>query len=251
MKIKEFHYAKIVSNKDSDEAGRVSIRIAHLHDKVTDDLLPWAKPFASGFGGSTSFGKSEIPEENSLVWVLFENERDFLIPYYIADVNLNEFHPHSLFYDNVKSSIDGFSSSYPDVKYTYYKNGICTAISSNSSSPEIVIYHPKGSYLFINSSGDILLNGATKVDITTKTDISLSSDTKIDITSKTGINLETGSTTTESMVLGTKLTTFLNSLLAAIALIKSTAPGTPVDASSVAALSAMIPTLLSTLNKNN
>jgi len=156
------HYASVVENNDTElQAGRVKIRIPYLHGDVGDELLPWAKPMTLFSGGSDTYGKSCIPEINSLVWVVFDNETDMLKPFYIADVHLNNFNPHMLFQNNITSNITGFSSVYPDVKYEYYKNGVCIAVSSNASTPEVTIYHPSGSYIFMNSSGEIEIKAGT------------------------------------------------------------------------------------------
>jgi hypothetical protein len=156
------HYGTVVENNDLElQAGRVKIRIPYLHGDISNDLLPWAKPMTLFSGGSNSYGKSCIPEINSLVWIVFDNEVDMLKPFYIADIHLNNFNPHLLFKNNIASNITGFSSIYPDVKYEYYKNGVCIAVSSNASTPEVTIYHPSGSYIFVNSSGEIQIKAGT------------------------------------------------------------------------------------------
>jgi hypothetical protein len=165
MIIKNLHYAVIVDNdsqnsSDGTKNGSVKIRIPYMMNGLKDSELPWALPFQSFTGGSDSHGISSIPEENSLVWVFFYDEKLHKNPYYISGINLKDFTPAELFEDNVKSSISGYSSSYPDNKFIYLANGVCLVISSNSSTPEIAIYHPEGAYIFINSSGEIHLKGA-------------------------------------------------------------------------------------------
>jgi len=63
----------------------------------------------------------------------------------------------------VKSTV-GASSVYPDVKYIYLKNGICIAVSSNASNPEITIYHPSAS-MFVDKSGNINIKNANGDEI--------------------------------------------------------------------------------------
>ena len=157
--------AKVIDNNDPEKMGRVKIQNMQLHAQVDADKLPWAKQQSLFSGGSNKYGCSNIPETDSLVWIYFENEDDFLKPYYVADIHLNQFHPHKLFNDNIKSKITGFSSAYPDVKYQYYKNGNCIAVSSNDSSPEIAIYHKSGTNIFIDSNGKIIVTGKSDIEM--------------------------------------------------------------------------------------
>jgi hypothetical protein len=163
---KDIFFATVIDNNSQNSPsglknGSIQFRISELMDGITNDSdLPWALPDNTSFGGSDEYGESKIPEIGSLIWIYFE---DFLKKkaFYLNGINLKNFGPHSLFEDNVKSNITGFSSSYPDIKYTYYKNGICIGVSSNDSTPEIFIYHPEGAYIFIKSTGEIQLKGNT------------------------------------------------------------------------------------------
>lgn len=155
----KLHYADVIDNNDSEKKGRVKIKIPYLYKNTTDDLLPWATQFCIGGGGSNEYGKSFIPEKDSKVWIGFYDEPDMQKPFYIADIQLSEIHPHNLFEDSVKSEIES-SSSYPNTKYTYYKNGICIGVDSSGDSPEIFVYHPSGSYFKIDDNGCYLKSGS-------------------------------------------------------------------------------------------
>jgi hypothetical protein len=220
----ELLYAQVVENNDPDKKGRVKIKVPHIHQDVSDvALLPWAKSKNIGTGGSTTQGKSSIPEKNSWVWVEFADMPHYKKPYYIADVTLNGMHPHQLFDTNTKSHITGWSSNYPDVKYEYYANGICIAVSSNASTPEIAIYHPQGSSIFIDQTGII--------------------------------NIKAGTTTIEKTVLGETLKTKLEALIDAINAITVPTPtgpsGTPVNAATFTSLKGQLTAILSPKVKNN
>jgi hypothetical protein len=155
--------ALVKDNNSPDKDGKIKIYIEALHHGISDSLLPWALPAKEGTGGSNTYGVSCIPENNSYVWIYFEDERWHRNAFYTWDLNLNKVNPHSLFNDNVKSSV-GASTAYPDVKYIYLKNGICIALSSNSSTPEITIYHPSAS-LFIDKSGNVDIKNGTGDEI--------------------------------------------------------------------------------------
>jgi hypothetical protein len=230
----KYHYAEVIDNNDILlQAGRVQIKIPYLHNEVSNDLLPWAKQMSAFTGGSDSHGKSYIPEIGSRVWVIFENEVDMLKPFYIADVHLNQFNPHTLFNDNVSSEISGFSSIYPDVKYEYYANGICIGVSSSLLTPEIFIYHPSGSHVFIDTTG------------------------KININSAIGVEIKSGIIPTQQSILGEQLKTTLETLCTAIAAITVTcaAPGSPssvpINAATFTTIKSSLTSILSQLNKNN
>ena len=156
----DLHYADVIDNNDPDKKGRIKIKIPYLHEGLSNDLLPYATQFLIGGGGSNDYGKSFIPENNSKVWIGFYDKEDMKLPFYIADIQLSEIHPHNLFEDNVKSEIES-SSSYPNTKYTYYKNGICIGVDSSDSNAEIFVYHPSGSYFKIDNSGKSYLKTGT------------------------------------------------------------------------------------------
>jgi hypothetical protein len=226
--MKNFNYAKVIDNDDNNAtdgiiAGRIKIQVPHIHGDTDETLLPWAKPMNLFSGGSGTYGKSSTPEIDSWVWVIFDDDIDFLRPFFIADISLNAMHPHMLFENNIKSKITGWSSSYPDVKYSYYKNGICTAVSSNESNPEAAIYHPAGSYIWMNKNGDI--------------------------------EIKAGSVTTEKSVLGETLKTKIEALIDAI---NAITVNTPVGVSSVpnnvatfTQIKSALSEILSTTVKNN
>ena len=185
-----FYPAKVVNNNDTKKKGRVQIRIEHLHYDISDLELPWAYQSSLATGGSGTHGSSFIPEEDSYVWVWFEDIDEFLRhPYYLCDIHFSNLHPHNLFETNVKASL-GSSSAYPDTKYTYYPNGICIGVDSSLSNKEVFIYHPLAS-IFINNTGKIKIKAVE-------------------------IELLGGATSSESSVLGQTLKGVLDATLTAI-----------------------------------
>ena len=149
-----FYVAKVTSNNDPDQAGKVQIRIEPFHDGFSDADLPWSKPAPIGTGGGTSQGVSSIPENNSFVWVFFEDEENYRHPFYLFDVSLKNINAHTYFNQNVKPQITGYGGSYPNVKFQYFKNGICVGVSSDSANKEVFIFHPAGNgFFYINNLG--------------------------------------------------------------------------------------------------
>ena len=84
----------------------------------------------------------------------------FKKPFYIAGSSLEDMHPHEIFDNSVKSKIDGYGSSYPDVKFIHLKNGINVALSSSSSNKEISIVHPSGTYVYIDTNGKVKIKSS-------------------------------------------------------------------------------------------
>ena len=168
MNIQNLHIAKVISNDDlssssSGREGKIKIFIESIMSEWKDEHLPWARPFNNGFGGSSDFGVLNIPEEDSLVWVFAEKPNNFKNWYYLADVSLKKLNPIrkilTFLTGKFKLSFSakglGLSSSYPDVKLTYYKNGIVIGVSNDSSNPEIFVYHPQTAMIVIDKDGKI------------------------------------------------------------------------------------------------
>jgi len=216
----ELHYSTVIDNVDPLKAGRIKIKIPYFHKEVEDDLLPWAVQNCVGGGGSSTYGKSFIPEIGSQIWCGFLDDRDLKKPFYVADIQLRDFHPHTLFEDNVKSDLVS-SSSYPNTKFTYYKNGVCIGVDSSDANPEIFVYHPTGSYFKILKDG------------------------------KTYLKSDSG--TFEKMIKGETLKSILESLIDAISLITVTcaAPGNPSSVPINVASFTLIKSQLITILSNN
>ena len=156
----KLHYADVIDNNDLEKKGRVKIKIPYMHKDTHPDLLPWATQFMVGGGGSSDYGKSLIPEEESKIWVGFYDEVDFKKPFYLADIVLSGIHPHTIFEDNVKSKIES-DSQYPNTKYTAYKNGVCVGVDSSEDNPEIFMYHPTGTFFRVDNTGNTYLKAGS------------------------------------------------------------------------------------------
>lgn len=148
--------AKVIDNDDPLIKGRVKIRVEHLFVGVKDSDLPWAYPMNSNLGGSAKHGSSFIPEKDSMIWVAIEN-MDLLDPiFYISSFMWDDL-SNSIFqtFEATDGNKIGLSSQYPDVKFIKLKNGVTVGLSSNDTSPEIFMYHPKGSSLKFAKDGTI------------------------------------------------------------------------------------------------
>ena len=178
MEFKNLYVAEVMSNDDTTEAFyspgqnelRVKIYIEPIMKGWNTEDYPWARPFQGG--GSLSHGSLNIPETGDKIWVVCENPELLKNWYYLSGValkNLTVMQKVKIFL-NGKFKLSrgstgtgmGLSSKYPDVKLTYYKNGVVIGVSSNSSTPEIFIYHPEGSFINIDKEGKIFSKGDWK-----------------------------------------------------------------------------------------
>ena len=157
-----FYPAQVIDNNDPDKKGKIKIRIEFLHSNIPDDKLPYAYPSNTIYGNTKEFGSCIIPENNTWVWVWFEDS-DILFqnPYYLSSITFSEITPTNLFENNIKTNIQS-QSKYPNTKYLYFKNGVCLAIDSSTNNPEIAIYHPTKTYIFINKNGEIEIKAGNK-----------------------------------------------------------------------------------------
>jgi len=223
----KIYAATVFKNTDPLLEGRVQIYIDLFMSGYSESLLPWARPFFSSTGGSSEYGESRIPEEDSKVWVWFENEEDKKNPFYVTGIQLQQLSPHLLYEENVRNNITDngttlATATYPDVKFTYEKNGVCVFVSSGIEK-EWGVYHPSGTYLFISNDGKVYLRS--------------------------------GSGDTERMVLGETLRSKLDTLLTQLqtethaTLLGPTSP--PLNASAYASIQGELDEILSSNIKNN
>ena len=66
--------AIVISNDDSSNTesklSRIKVKILPENQNVDNDLLPWAEPFFTYAGSSSSTAKQYLPEKDSYVYVL-------------------------------------------------------------------------------------------------------------------------------------------------------------------------------------
>lgn len=133
----------VVDNNDPEKKGRCKVRIPVLHWGLGDEDLPFlwpAIPFSS-----------VIPEIGEK-YLCYFTDKFFDWGFYAVPLKMGELTEDKYFEDSVKSSI-GSSSEYPNMKFIKGKNGILVGYDSSEDNPEVVIYHPSGSYIFINKDG--------------------------------------------------------------------------------------------------
>lgn len=165
MLVENLHIATVISNMDPDQEGKIQIQVdAWMKPPDFNPAhFPWARQFSIDLGSDLTHGVSLIPEIGSKVWVFFEKPMLKKNPYYLAGVHLKGLNPAQLFSTSAASITTGAASQYPDVKFVILKNGICVALSSAASTPEIIIFHPQGTYLYIDPTGMLDIKSTLKI----------------------------------------------------------------------------------------
>ncbi len=202
------YIGKVIDNNSADKDGSCQIYCEPLHHGFQPSQYPWMKQEREW--------TSNIPEINDLVWCRFDDEDFYKKGYYGSKLTLKEYHTHG-------ESIGSITSAYPDVKYIKLANGNAIAMSSNTDTPEITIYHKEGSEIFMNKTGEVHIKGS--------------------------------SGTLEKSALGETLKGLLESILDEIILITVGTPSggstTPVNAGQFTTIKGQLSTMLSPKVKNN
>jgi hypothetical protein len=162
MNINNLHIAEVYNNNDTLKEGRIKIYIESMMEGFTVSDYPYARPFIKGVGGDTNYGVLQIPRKNSKVWVFCENPDLMSNWFYLADVSLKTLNPFKKIVTFLSTTFSlsnttgglGLTSSYPDVEVKLYPSGVYVGVSIGDD-PELFMYHPKGTFISINSDGDI------------------------------------------------------------------------------------------------
>jgi hypothetical protein len=162
MIIDKYFIGYVKDNDDPDQNGKVKVDIPELYaGGIPEKDMKWATP-------KSSFS-SFIPEVDEIVYCYFLDFNHRRNLYYCDEMEFNENNKHTIFKDDIKSKIDGWNSSYPDNKFIVLKNKICIAMSSNDDNPELALYSPKGTYVFIDKDGNMVLQSSKNTDVKTST----------------------------------------------------------------------------------
>ena len=159
------HVAEVKDNNDTFKEGRVQIYIESLMSNFDTSHLPWARPFHPGFGGSSDYGRLQVPKKGSKVWVFSEKPDLMFNWFYMADVSLKKLNPfqkivtflNGKFKATPQTGGLGLSSTYPDVDIVVYPNGVYTGVSTGDN-PEVFVYHPSA-LISIDKEGNISTKG--------------------------------------------------------------------------------------------
>jgi len=141
-----FYRGIVVDNVDPLRAGRVQVRVYPMFEGVVASHLPWAVMSDPFMGGLGNVGGTFIPEEDSHVFVFFENG-DHRYPVYFGGAPAMENDTPDL---PAESRNNG---EYPANRVFRTKNGIVVEIDDTKDNERVRIFHPTGTQLLIDKNG--------------------------------------------------------------------------------------------------
>jgi uncharacterized protein involved in type VI secretion and phage assembly len=144
----KFYRGVVVDNNDPSEYGRIKINVFGVFDGIATEHIPWAKPATALFrGAGVGYGFFDVPEEGSYVWCFFE-VGDIYQPVFFAAAP-----------DGVHGLPSERTTNYPNRVVWKTKNDITIYI--DDTDKEIKVSHPSGTYIKIDTSGNIEIKGTT------------------------------------------------------------------------------------------
>jgi len=159
-KVDGFYRAKVVSNDDPLQLGRVKVKVYPWFEDVKDEDCPWAEPAWQG-------GVLYVPPKNAWVWVFFEG----------GDVEKPVWFAWSLPFNGVRfqegSMWEEFGMGVMDAKGMYSEQG--------AEYPGAVVWRlPMGSALVFYSNGRIELKNKVGAKLV------LHEDGRVQVTNQSG-----------------------------------------------------------------
>jgi uncharacterized protein involved in type VI secretion and phage assembly len=137
----------VMDNVDPDKLGRIKVKIYPMLSGVETENLPWAvpaMPLSSGAG--ENYGSFYVPEVGTNVWVFLE-AGDIYQPVYFAEAT-----------DGLKGLPVGIDEDYPSTTVTETKTGIVIKINRKEGNENVLVEHPKGSFIEMDKDGAITIN---------------------------------------------------------------------------------------------
>ncbi len=184
--------AKVTSNLDPQNLGRVKVKFPWMPSSLTDVESSWARLAAPGAGGDQ--GLLFTPEVNDEVLVAFENG-DLNSPYVVGGLwsKLNK--P-----PNGKGVV--VAAGKVNQRVVRSRSGHVVILDDTQGKEQIIIEDKTGNNsividsktnaMTIKTMGDLTLDAGGKLTITSKGDFSIKSQTKGAIEANTGANIKAG-----------------------------------------------------------
>jgi len=147
--------AVVIDDNDSDKLCRVKIKVIPEMKDVEDKNLPWALPFNTmGMNASTFTHNPPVKDTN--IWVFFLDTY-FKMPYYITGRFIEGLFGYSDKINTPLSNISEIGSlNYPNPRAILLPDN--SLLFYNTETKEKGIYNQNGTYIFINSGGELFIN---------------------------------------------------------------------------------------------
>jgi len=155
------HYAEVIDINDPDKKGKIKIKILPEFNDMSEDLLPWAKPFITT-GMTDKEYDFHPPTVGSKILILTDDK--FRTFYYVHGIMIE-----GLFdYDAIKTKLDTVSemtdTEYPNVDFTLLNDGSISFYNRQTGDNGFI--HNSGTYYIIDSNGYVYLSESSGNKIT-------------------------------------------------------------------------------------
>ena len=145
-----FYRGIVENNIDPQKFGRVQVRVFGIHDEgssVSVSALPWAE-VAGGtdFGLVNGVGITSVLRIGTMVWVFFNND-DYNFPVVMGTIKGAS---------DVNAAATG---SYSNTATLQTASGHLIELSDAPGAEQIKITHKTGTYILIDNTGSITING--------------------------------------------------------------------------------------------
>jgi len=165
---------------DPTESGRIRIKVYPMFESVDTNVLPWAIPADSTFGGSANIGNIAVPIVGSHVFCFFENG-DFRYPVYFASApaiengspdvpTLSRKDDGTVASINTARStgvstafggtwdepVSAYATTYPKNKVFRSEKGIIIEIDDTTDNVRLHVYHPSGTRMEVDDIGNMV-----------------------------------------------------------------------------------------------
>jgi hypothetical protein len=155
--VKEFELkqAQVISVNEASTKGGIRIKILPELKDVPDDKCPIAYPFFS-FNSANELS-NDMPEENSIIRVLVNSY--YTLFYYLPNQIFPALFDYTLITTKLGDASEISGTDYKDLKFRMYRDGALEF--HNKDTGEHGIIHSSGSYMVMDESGNIIVNGGS------------------------------------------------------------------------------------------
>ena len=177
LKFNGIYRALVVSTADTEKLGRIRARVYPMFADIAAEYLPWAVPAMSIFTGAgldtsvtpnVSYGSFCVPDENTFVFVFFENGDPYQPVYFASAPTATYGLPASR------------ETNYPARRVLRTLIGI--EIYIDDTANELKVSHPTGTWLKIDQAG--------KVFVYSKDDLSIEVEGNVEATVAGDVNVD-------------------------------------------------------------
>jgi len=179
------------SSVDGKKLSRIKVKIFPELKDVSDDNLPYAKPYFNGYSGSKDEAEHNPPEIDS--WVVVACHPKFKYFYYLNGSYVEGFNAYQHWDNTFKSKIknsDIESQTYPQPHLRVYPDGSCEFWNTETGARGYI--HNSGSYSLYDKDGNVFAympSGKSIKIYSDQASIEFQADGTLDVDCSSGSNI--------------------------------------------------------------